>query len=75
MATIKLILRKERVNKAGEAPLYMRIIKDRKPLYTSMNIRIAPKYWDDNSQEVKSNYKGSVRLLSLIHISEPTRPY
>lgn len=66
MATIKLILRKERINKAGEAPLYMRIIKDRKPLYTSMNIRIAPKYWDDDSQEVKSSYNGSGRLNAFL---------
>ncbi len=66
MATIKLILRKERINKAGEAPLYLRIIKDRKPLYTSMNIKLAPKFWNDDKQEVKSSYKGSGRLNAFL---------
>ncbi|MFK7773412.1 MAG: hypothetical protein AB8H03_18760, partial [Saprospiraceae bacterium] len=33
MATVKLILRTERTNKSGEAPLYIRMIKDRKPQY------------------------------------------
>ena len=66
MATIRLILRKERINKAGEAPLYMRIIKNRKPLYTSMNIKLAPKYWNDDKQEVRSSYRGSGRLNAFL---------
>ena len=62
MATIKLILRENRVNKAGEAPLYIRVTKDRKPKYISLNFRLPPKSWNHGEQKIKGSYPNSTRL-------------
>lgn len=42
MATLATILRIDKLNKKGEAPIYFRIIKHRKASYIFTNIRIAP---------------------------------
>ena len=62
MATVKLILRTERTNKSGEAPLYIRMIKDRKPQYISLNFRLPPSSWNQDEQKIKSSYPNSTRL-------------
>ena len=62
MATVKLILRTERTNKSGEAPLYIRMIKDRKPQYISLNFRLSPSSWNKDEQKIKSSYPNSTRL-------------
>ncbi|MCP3930651.1 MAG: hypothetical protein GY705_16295 [Bacteroidetes bacterium] len=36
MATISVVLRKQKINKKGEAPIYLRIIKNRKTKYFSL---------------------------------------
>ena len=66
MATVKLILRTERTNKSGEAPLYIRMIKDRKPQYISLNFRLPPSSWNQDEQKIKSSYPNSTRLNHFI---------
>ena len=62
MTTLKLILREDRVNKSGEAPLYIRMIKNRKIKYFSLNFRLPPKFWNKDEQKIKRSYPNSSRL-------------
>ena len=61
MATVKVILRENKLNpKTGVAPLYLRIIKDRKAKFISIGVKIKPKYWNEESMTVKkgcTNYQ------------------
>jgi hypothetical protein len=48
MASVKIILRNDKTNlKNGFAPLYIRLIKDRKTKFISLGIKIDPKYWNE----------------------------
>jgi len=54
MATVKVILREDKLNtKTGEAPLYLRIIKDRKSKFISLGIKVKPKYWNKEKMSVR----------------------
>lgn len=55
-------MRKNRANKAGEAPLYIRIIKNRKSRYISLNFRLPPIAWNHAEQKIKPAYPNSSRL-------------
>jgi len=67
MSSIKLILRKDKINKkTGEAPIYLRIIKDRRTKFLSLGIKITPKYWNENQQKVRKSYKNSARLNAFL---------
>ncbi|UNY99854.1 site-specific integrase [Zhouia spongiae] len=66
MSSIKLILRNNKVDKAGEAPLYLRIIKDRKTKFISLSLKLKPAEWDEDKQKVKKNHRSSARLNAYI---------
>jgi integrase/recombinase XerD len=66
MSSIKAILKIDKIRANGEAPLYVRIIKDRKPKYKSLGIYIDPKHWDEIGMKVKKSYPNSVRANNLI---------
>ncbi|TXD56916.1 site-specific integrase [Polaribacter sp. IC066] len=66
MSSIKLILRKNKIDKAGEAPLYLRIIKDRKTKFISLSLKLNPNEWDEDRQKVKKNHSNSTRLNAYI---------
>ncbi len=66
MSTIKVVIRKDKVSKDGLAPLYIRIIKDRKPRLISLGIKLKPTEWDEDLQRVKKSNKNSSRLNALI---------
>ena len=66
MSSIKLILRKNKIDKAGEAPLYLRIIKDRKTKFISLSLKLNLNEWDENKQKVKKNHSNSTRLNAYI---------
>jgi integrase/recombinase XerD len=68
MVTIKVILRKQKTNKAGLAPLWLRVTKNRKTKFISLNIRLEPKYWDEGNQRVRGSYTNSTRINSLIKV-------
>lgn len=61
MATVKVILREDKINKKTNlAPLYIRIIKDRKAKFISLGVKVEPKYWSEEKSSVKKgaeNYK------------------
>jgi site-specific recombinase XerD len=59
MASVKIILRQDKKNAQNEAPLYLRIIKDRKAQFISLNFRVNIDDWNDEKSLVKksnSNY-------------------
>jgi len=46
MATVNITLRKDRLNKNGEAPLNFLIYKDNKKTKIKTGIMLKPDYWD-----------------------------
>ncbi|RYZ25414.1 MAG: site-specific integrase [Chitinophagaceae bacterium] len=56
MTTVTLLLMEKKANKNGEQPLYIRIIKKRKPKYISLGIRVHPNQWNQEKLRVKSSY-------------------
>jgi len=63
MSSIKLVLRQDKVNKkSGKAPLYLRIIKDRRTRFISMGLQFEPQFWDEDKQKVKKAYPNSARM-------------
>ena len=66
MSTVKIVLKKEKINKIGEAPLYIRIIKDRKAKFVSLGVRILPKDWNESQSRVKKSHPNSQRLNNFI---------
>jgi site-specific recombinase XerD len=59
MATFHLVLR-EKQNRKGENPVYLRITSNRKHKYVSTGISIKNKFWNPDNQEVRrshDNYK------------------
>ena len=66
MATIATILRKDKINKKGKAPIHFRIIKNRKTRYISSSVFVEPKYWDERKEKLKPNHPNSRRLNSFL---------
>jgi integrase len=66
MATVSIIYRKDKLNKKGEAPIHLRIIKDRKISYISTGILVPEDHWDEKNNRIKGKHKNSARLNSFI---------
>ena len=66
MSTVRIILKKEKVNKQGEAPLYIRVIKDRKVKYVSLGLKIKPKDWNEGLSRVKKSHTNSQRMNNFL---------
>jgi len=66
MASTKVVLILEKIKKNKEVPLYLRIIKDRKPKYVSLGIAVLPSLWDEKNQCVKSKHPNSARINNFI---------
>ena len=66
MATVKVILRTSKINSVGEAPLCIRITKDRISKFVFLNYRIKPEFWDDENKRVKKSHPNAGRLNSFI---------
>lgn len=66
-ATMQVVLRTDKENARGEAPLYLRIIKHRKVSNLSTGIRLQTKCWDDAKKRVKPSHPNSARLNALLN--------
>jgi len=66
MATTRVILRKERTDSQGVAPLYLRITYQRKSAYVSLKLNIPIKKWDEINSRVKSSYPNAQAINSWI---------
>ena len=57
MATVKVILRKDKINeKTNLAPLFIRIIKDRKSKFISLGVKVVPKFWNEENMGIKKGF-------------------
>ncbi|MEO6962226.1 MAG: site-specific integrase [Puia sp.] len=61
-ATVEVVYRKDKTNEKNEAPIYIRITKNRKVQYVATGHKINKKHWDERLRKVKSSYANSVRL-------------
>lgn len=66
MPTFKVFVNERKINKRGEAPIYLRIIKDRKSSYISLGYYISPEDWDDVKCRVKKSHPNSTRMNNYI---------
>lgn len=66
MATVSIILRKDKTNKKGEAPIHFRVIKDRRNTNIASGISIPEDCWDEKNKRVKSKHKNSARMNAYI---------
>ena len=66
MSSLKLVLKKSKLDKSGKAPLYLRVIKDRKTKFSSLNLKLEPSEWDEDKQRVKKKNSNSTRLNKYI---------
>ena len=62
MASIKLILRTNKIDQAGHSPLYIRLIKDRKTKFVAVGVKLKENEWDEEKQRVKKNHPNSGRM-------------
>ena len=87
MVTFKTLLRLDKIKKNGEAPLVLRITKNRMHAYLYYGINTEAKYWDLEKERVKSNHP-NYKLINLkikktnfelqelsIHLSDKERHY
>ncbi len=65
MASLKVILKLNKI-KNGLAPVYLRIIKDRKAKFISTDIKIKPEDWNEASGIVKKSHPNSARMNAFI---------
>ena len=68
MATVKILLRESKINKVGEAPLCIRITKNRKSKFVFLNYRIKPDFWDDENKRVRKSHPNAQQLNRYIAI-------
>ncbi|MGZ4053381.1 MAG: phage integrase SAM-like domain-containing protein [Bacteroidia bacterium] len=66
MANIRIILKLNKLNKMGEAPLYLRIIKDRKSIYKSIGVYLKPIDWNIDTGRIKKSHPNSQRINNLL---------
>ena len=65
-ASVKILFRKDKINKNGEVPLYIRIIKFRTSKLISLGVAVPEKYWDHENKRVKKGMENSQRINNFI---------
>ncbi|MBY0426912.1 MAG: site-specific integrase [Cytophagales bacterium] len=66
MSSIRIVIRTQKTNAAGEAPLWLRVTQHRKSHYISLGIYVNPKEWNEESQKVKKSHPNSARLNNYL---------
>lgn len=66
MASVTLLLKENKVNSNGEMPIYLRIIKGRKPKFISLGYKVHPDLWDESKMRVKKGYPNSARINAFL---------
>src|SRR5258706_75920 len=66
MASVAIIYRKDKLNLKGEAPIHLRIIKDRRINYVTTGIMLPEKFWDEKMKRIKGRFPNSARLNSFV---------
>lgn len=66
VASLKLVLRKDKINGLQVCPIYLRITKFRKVGYISTGVKINVTHWDEMANKVKKTHPNSVRMNQLL---------
>jgi integrase len=66
MASVTVVLKKNKPKPNNEFPLYLRIIKNRKTVFESLGINVPESLWDDSNKRVKGKYPNSARVNNTI---------
>lgn len=66
MASVTVVLKKNKALANGDYPLYLRITKNRKSVFESLGISVSESLWDDKNKRVKSKYPNSARVNHTI---------
>lgn len=67
MATATMVLRTDRKNKDGEAPINIFIIKDRKYHKVATGIKIKPEFWDEKACKVMKGVRNYKHINAFLH--------
>ena len=62
MASLAIVLKKNKTKVDGRSPIYYRIIHQRKSYYISSEITIEEQFWDENKGRVKTAHINSGRI-------------
>ena len=66
MASVEVVLYKQKTLSNGEHPLMLRIIKDRKPSYRSIGHSCKPQWWDENNNCPNKKHPHKLEIEILI---------
>lgn len=66
MATIRAVLKKNKIKANGLIPIYLRIIEGEKNTFKSTGIDVRLDEWDEKNSKVRSKHKNSVRMNHLL---------
>jgi site-specific recombinase XerD len=66
MATIKLVIRKDKANAQGECLVYLLYTHQAVSVKLSTNVKINPQYWDEDGQKVRRSLRGFTVINDLL---------
>ena len=66
MPSVSTVLRKDKINKKGKAPIAFFIINNRKLTKVATGIMIDPKFWDEGKSQIKKGEKNSARYNAYL---------
>ncbi|MBD3615853.1 MAG: site-specific integrase [Gracilimonas sp.] len=66
-ATFKFYLREDRPDNRGFCPVYLRITLDRKKKYMNTGIRIKPRDWNPDKEEVRKSYSRNKKEVNHLN--------
>lgn len=66
MASVTVVLKRNKPKPNGDFPLYLRIIKNRKTVFESLGINVPEALWDEANKRVKGKYPNSARVNNTI---------
>jgi integrase/recombinase XerD len=66
MATVTIEIRKDKINKKNEAPLYFRVIKYRKSSRIPSGVTVPVHLWDEINRKVKKGFPNSARVNAYL---------
>ena len=66
MASVKVVFRKDKINKKGKGPIHIRITQTRKSRYIPIGISITENEWNDGTSQVRKSHKNSARYNAYI---------
>ncbi|MGN8072790.1 tyrosine-type recombinase/integrase [Mucilaginibacter sp. 22184] len=70
MTSIKVFPKLNKINKYGLAPVYLRLIKNRRVKYLSMDVYIDPKDWNDKTGKMKQTATNAEQINNFLAIKK-----